>query len=121
MSQRLTASAQADLVNLIKNALGDGETDVQMGPDSVFVSVLVERAVFGEVRVEFQDFEEGHWEVYQSVALWNHRVSSHGVEKIARLLLDVGARVREAEAQATMFMRRVVGTRVSAEFSPIVL
>jgi hypothetical protein len=119
MKTKLSASLQGDLAALLQESLGVGEADVQMGQDGVLVSVLVEKSVFGEVRVEFEDFDAGHWEVQQRVALWNHSVNAHKADDIARILVDVGARVRKAEAEAIAFMKRIPGARVSSEFEPV--
>lgn len=125
MSQKLNAaifSVLGDLATTIKDALGEGKEFVQMGQDGVFVSVLVEGTVFAEVRVNFETFEdESHWEVSQRLTLWNHSISAHNAERVARLLTEVGARVADAEAKAIRFMKSLPGTRVSSEFEPVVI
>lgn len=119
MGNHLSPSVQGDLASLIQGCLGPGEVHVQKGQNGVFVSVLVDKSVFGEVRVEFEDFEAGHWEVHQRVALWNHSVSAHSADTLAKLLVDVATRVREAEIKALSFMQHLPGARVSSEFSPL--
>jgi hypothetical protein len=119
---RLSKTITDNVVRLALEALGEGEAQVEVTEDEIFVSVLVGKAVFGEIRIQFENFEsQGHWEIHQSVALWNTRVSAHNVGRVSQLLLDVGSRVREAEAAVENYMGRLPNTRVSSEFAPIVL
>jgi hypothetical protein len=119
---RLSKTITDTVVSIALKALGDGDSSVSVTEDEVIVNVLVDKMVFGEVRIQFESFEsQGHWEVHQSVSLWNTRLSAHQVGKVASLLVDVGARVRLAETLVEGYLRQLPGTRVSSEFAPIQL
>jgi hypothetical protein len=116
----LSTEVQKDLTKILASKLGEGELIVSEGSDALTVSVLVGKMVFAEIRVESERWGgDAHWEVHQRVALWNHSVSAHNVELVAKLLLSVGDRVRSAETAAIEFMENIPGARVSSEFSPV--
>lgn len=121
-TMKLSKTIQDNVVALALKALDQGEAQVSVAEDEIVVNVLVDKMVFGEVRIQYESFEsQGHWEVHQSVSLWDTRISAHQVGMVASLLVDVGARVRHAEAQVESYMRCLPGVRVSSEFAPIQL
>jgi hypothetical protein len=119
--KKLSEEVRNQIVMYTLEALGDGDAQVQVTDTSIVVTCLVGKAVFGEIRVDFSDFERGFWEIRQSVTLWSHRVSAHNVNELASVLVDVGARVRNAEIQVDAYMRGLPSTRISSHYEPIVL